>query len=1085
MAGPKRHVHIWGDTVVEGTDPLRPRERQVLSALAFAAPDGVSIDRIISLVWGPIPPATAHQSVHNHIRRLRVAVPGLVTTTETGYRLASDAVVDAEEMARWAATEPGAIDPDRDLGPLSELLAATQSHPFQDLQSDAAVDARRSELLRLRPRVEDLHLYALLRAGKDAAAVASAEHLVEADPDRERRWWLLAVALARTGQRRDALAVIARARSHLADRGLDLGWDLQTFERLIITADPIISTGAVLEASAPAGMSRHATSELVGAEFVVEAIESRIAAEMPTTLLLVGRAGAGKTTITEFAARHAGSLGWATYVVGCDPEPARPLQPVAELLTLIAHQDDRALTSEGLAPLGVLDPVLSSMVGVPERNVEQHDLLAAIARVIGSLTRPTLVVIEDVHWAPPLTMAAIEAMLRALSTPVVLVLTSRPDDRDLGAEFGIDQVQIPLWSVAHVEDWLIRHEPDPVRRRAAAGWLHEQSGGVPIFVRELTLGLLVEGRIGSTARGEFAPPTAVPPAVLVALAARVDRLPPPTARTLEIAAVLGSRVPVAVLDSLVPQGGAHQVELLRIGMLRPVGNDALELQFEHELLRRAVLDRLSEAAVAEIHHLALQAHHGVDGMSAAVAARHAVGAAPLDPRRAVDASIAAAQAATESAAHAEAGTWWLTAAGLHLEHGLSDEAAHCELRIQAGHALLLAGDSSAADVLFDAAEDARRRRDWDSVARAAIALCRLGPTSLAGQPHEGATVLAEQVLPHVSSPGLRAQLAAVISMLYSMAGEPQRCRALYLAAEADATVDGTDEVLVDVLRYCYMSVSAPEDLDRREAVTDRLDAAAHRLGRLDALWSSLHLRFSNELQRGDPHLRVTAQGIVALTPRVGERQRDWEERYVLATVAHLDGDLARSEALIEDTLSYTDAVAPSRITAVYGVQLLALRHSQGRLHELVEVIAGLVDDQPQVGAWRAALALAGSHGGQHRLGTEAFDSIIDGSVELSQDYTQTGALVALGEAAIELGDRSRGAKVAALLEPWAGRWSWVGTCTLGPIDTTRAGLALLQGDRGAAEQAATAAVMSCEALDAPGFGAVAAARRGGARSESL
>jgi tetratricopeptide (TPR) repeat protein len=347
---------------------------------------------------------------------------------------------------------------------------------------------------------------------------------------------------------------------------------------------------------------------------------------------------------------------------------------------------------------------------------------------------------------------------------------------------------------------------------------------------------------------------------------------------------------------------------------------------------------------------------------------------------------------------------------------------------------------------------------------------------MAGRPHQEATDLCDRVLARVEEPGLRASLAAATTMVHSMAGAVERCRELFDQAELDAARAGTDEAWLDVIPFAYMSVSGPADLDRREVLTDRLDAAATRLGRADGRWSAQHLRFSNQLQRGDPALRATAEELAALADEVRERQRDWECCYVRATVAFLDGRLEEAESAITDTLAYADTVAESRVLAVYGVQLLALRLVQNRLHELVDTIAGLAADQPTVGAWRAALALAAAQAGRADVAGEALDAALaDGAALLAHDYAYTGALVALAEASALLGDADRAARVRPLLEPWSGRWSWVGTCTLGPIDTSLARLCALVGDRERAVGLADRALAAARRLDAPVFARLARA----------
>ena len=92
---------------------------------------------------------------------------------------------------------------------------------------------------------------------------------------------------------------------------------------------------------------------------------------------------------------------------------------------------------------------------------------------------------------------------------------------------------------------------------------------------------------------------------------------------------------------------------------------------------------------------------------------------------------------------------------------------------------------------------------------------------------------------------------------------------------------------------------------------------------------------------------------------------------------------------------------------------------------------------------------------------------------LDRDQTYSAALLVLGEAAVELDDAERAAAVDRLLAPLAGRWSWAGSCTFGPVDTTLAGIALLAGRPSDARRSAGAAHDSCMRMRAPGFAALA------------
>lgn len=1068
----RQHLAVLGAVEVEGhPGVLRPKERAVLAALAFDHPHPVPTGRLVDLVWGEAPPATAAKALHNHITRLRRSIDGLVVTGPYGYGLAEGVVLDVARLELVVDERPGGGS--WDLADLARLAAGARGLPFADLPGTEEVVSRRHQVARSAAVAEELHVRALLEAGRSDAAEAAARHLADAEPDREQRWWLLAVAVARLGRRREALAVVARARAHLADRGLGPGPDLVELERLVIAGDPTVASPALLRGPTGAGMV-DVTGGPVGADAAMARIDAWLAEPAPKrALALVGAAGTGKTTLARAVVGRARERDLPVLTTGCDPDPTVPLQPVVDLLEQLVVRDPDHHRSASLAALGMLSAEVAAVVGVADGRSGRHDLLDAVRRVFASPPRPTLVVIEDVHWAPPLTVQAIGAVVEGAGTSVAdgrgtrVLLTTRPVGEHPVEGVEVDAVELEPWTPRAIEEWLTPHEPDDRRRVDAAAWLHLQTGGVPLFVRELALSLLAGSHIGAGARGRFSEPASAPQAILAALAVRIARLGRAGTRAVETAAIVGTRVDV---DLLVRGLGVEQPgvdEARRADLLVPDGDGYVT--FEHELLRRAALERLGPAARAEIHHLVLEALGPEPDVAPAVMARHAVGAASIDAVRAVAAAEEAALAALRAGAHGEAGEWWLAAASIggDLEE---ERARRGELRTRAGEALLHAGDPRALDVLFDAATEAEGREDWEGAARAAIAACRLGPTSTAGTTHTRATELCDRLLTRIERPDLRAALAAATAMVHSMDGATERCRALFDQAEADAMVAGTDEALVDVLPFAYMSLASPWDLDRRETIAERLGRAATRLDRADSRWSALHLRFSNQLQRGDPALRATARELAELSVEVRRREQEWELHYVEATVRFLDHDLVGCEQVIGESLQYADTIAESRVVAVYGVQLLAVRLVQDRLHELVDQIAGLADAQPAVGAWQAALALAAARSGADGAAREAFDrALVDDAADLAPTTAYTGALVALGEAAVALGDTERAARIEELLRPWVGRWSWVGSCTLGPIDSTLARLASRRGDRSRAAALATDARRSARLLGAPWF----------------
>ena len=1064
----KYFVRVGGSTTVEAgsvTVDLRPRERSLVAAIAFDHPRPVPTARVAALMWGSAAPPTARQSIHNHVNRLRSAAPGLVVTGDAGYTFASGTETDAHIIERSLA----------ELGKPARLMASVSAvverfasgEPFSDLFESDDVLARRRHLSQLLADVEDLRIDAALNDGDNTVALAWANRSVLADPYRERRWWQLALAQARLGRRRDALNTIDAARQALQEVGLSPGAAMNDLQRLILEDDPALFTAEAWRVA-----NRELDPGPIGVDRYLRHIERALTdSAAPPSLLLLGPPGAGKTTVASAASARALAAGTRVLSASCRADPTKPLEPVIALVDQIAATTPEAISgSPDAAVLGALSPTLAAVVGQDGGMLDRHRLLTVIERLFASMDGPTLVIVEDVHWAPPRTVEALRIVVATAGAraggAVAVVLTAR-DEHDNATSWPVEVLRVEPWGIAEVTDWLAARVAEPDRVAEIAPWMLARTGGLPLFVRELTNALLADGSIGAAAPAPFVPPTTVPGVIAMALASRVARLSASGRQALEAVAVLGARFKTAHAAAMLEDRFSWLTEARQAGLLIESADEPDALAFQHDLLHQVVVGRLPPAALTELHDVAFTVLPAE--APAAERARHAVGAAAIDRHRAVSAAISAAHEAMTGYFRIDAAEWLLAAS--ELIAGDDDDAVQwCSIRIDAGEQLLHGGDTRAAEILFDAAACAERLGELHLAARAAAIVCRLGPTSAAGASDPRAADLSNRLLDQIHEPGQRAGLAAAATIVYSMSGDTHRCRALYEQAEADAAADDTDEVWAEVLPYAYQSIAGPDDLDRREVAAAQLATVGHRLGRVDAQWEAHHLAFSNQIQRGDPTARQTVAELECLAPRVREQSRDWEMHYVRAIVCQLDDDLEGCEFAVTDSLRYADTIAASRVMAVYGVQLLSLRFAQRRLRELVDTIAVLADEQSGVGAWRAALALAAAQAGRGDVAESAFDlATADDAKLLARDQTYSAALFSLGEAAIELGDAHRAAIIEPFLIPLATRWSWAGSCTLGPLDTTLAGLAMLAGDRSRAAQFATNAAASAAAMSAPGF----------------
>jgi DNA-binding CsgD family transcriptional regulator len=327
-------------------------------------------------------------------------------------------------------------------------------------------------------------------------------------------------------------------------------------------------------------------------------------------VLVEGEPGIGKTSlVTHFAQglRDEARVLWG----GCDdlsiPRPFAPLTDLAGGVSTALADELRG----GSRPDEVRRLMLAELGG-PE---------------------PTVLVLEDVHWADAATLDLVMGMGRRLAAlPALLVLTYR------GGEVAAGH---PLWrTLAALSGGGARQLAlAPLSREAVAALVgadvdrvFAMTGGNPFFVAELAA----------------ASPDALPPSVSNAVLGRASRLPEESRQLLELVSMVPSQVAPELLHRLVPGWAQAAEEPERRGLLT-VG--PRQVRFRHELVRTAIRSSVPVARRRELHARILQALLAT-GADAAEIVHHAEGAGDLDAV-AEHAPIAGRRAAALSA-HREA-----------------------------------------------------------------------------------------------------------------------------------------------------------------------------------------------------------------------------------------------------------------------------------------------------------------------------------------------------------------------------------------------------------------------------------------------
>uniref|UniRef100_UPI000DE44DC9 ATP-binding protein n=1 Tax=Nonomuraea lactucae TaxID=2249762 RepID=UPI000DE44DC9 len=328
-----------------------------------------------------------------------------------------------------------------------------------------------------------------------------------------------------------------------------------------------------------------------------------------TAVLLGGEAGVGKTRLVQrFAEQAAGQSDALVLYGGCvelSTEGLAYAPFTAALRQLVREQGPAkvaALLPEGAErDLARLLPEFGEPSGDGETETGRARLFEQFLTLLERLadTRPTILLIEDIHWADRSSRDLIAFLSRNLRSPQVLILMTYRSD-DLHRQHPVRPVLAELSRVNGVlRVDLSRLSRDEVAQQMAGilGTVPEYAKVQKVYDRSEGIPLFVEALLDSG--DECAFPASMQDLIL----GTVERLPEETQRVLRIAAAGGTRVGHALLAAV---SGLSDVELE--GALRPaIAGNVLQIAdnrayvFRHSLIREAVHEELLPGEHQRLH----------------------------------------------------------------------------------------------------------------------------------------------------------------------------------------------------------------------------------------------------------------------------------------------------------------------------------------------------------------------------------------------------------------------------------------------------------------------------------------------------
>jgi DNA-binding CsgD family transcriptional regulator len=418
----------------------------------------------------------------------------------------------------------------------------------------------------------------------------------------------------------------------------------------------------------------------------LQALADRARSGRGEMVLVCGESGAGKTSVVEAFVQswvRDERVLWGA----CDPLPTpRPLGPVHDVAHLLAP-----------ATRSVLD-----------RGDQPYDIFAAVYDDLR--TAPSVLVLDDLHWADQGTVDLLRFVLRRVAQTRSLVVGMVRDDElavghpmrallgDVARSARASTVSLPALSERGVRDLIGERPVDPE-------WLHGITGGNAFFVCEMlehhgsgggrahsSGGGRAHSSEGGGARGGTRGgdlPTTVRDAVL----ARTAGLDAAAWDLLNLLTCSPGSIPDHLLADLGVTLPASRA-LTEAGL---IGRNARGVTFRHDLCRLAIASVTPAGAEPLLHRRLIEAYEATSHADPAVLTHHAVGAA--DVKRIRRAAYDAGAAAARSGAHTQAAEFFTLALEKGGRFDPADEAELLEL---------LAGEYYLIDRLDDAISACRR-----------------------------------------------------------------------------------------------------------------------------------------------------------------------------------------------------------------------------------------------------------------------------------------------------------------------------------------------------------------------------------------
>ncbi len=774
--------------------------------------------------------------------------------------------------------------------------------------------------------------------------------------------------------------------------------------------------------------------------------------------LLTGEPGIGKTRLADELATYADARGMRVLWSRCEEGQDTPVYwPWIQILRGCVQQ---GLTNESArqieAEIGNLDHRLPELTASPrhsdgsisEAGREQparfhlFDWMANFLRG-AARTKPLLVIVDDLHWSDEATSSVLRFLARSLRDAAIMILVTCRDIevrfrerlagllRHLARECSHVPVRaLDEGGVAAMINGMSGRAPSARVVRA----VHRATGGNPLFVREVSSGLLANSptiQIGLTG-DSFIDRRTLSATVRSTIGGRLASVSEEAIQALKLAAVFGAEFDLLILEDISEIGPDNLLEVLEeveaAGIVCEVVGVRGRYRFVHGLVRDELYEELPLSVRIRLHQRIAEALEGfspggAEPRLAEIAYHYFESRAAGTAERAYEYSQRAADRAVTLCAFDDAiRLYKMALAAWELLPG-ADYSQRCDLLLSLADVQHKEGAEEAARMaLREAAAIADQNGDPERFARAALGF----PAAYWPAPRgldAGLVLLLRRALSMLdaSSGGLRAMLLARLAAELPEHGIRQKRAALMAEAVTVARQSGDREALLYILSYRDWLLSGPA------LIEDRLTNAAEILNisnatenyaciSRSALARAVSFLRIGEVERAD----VEAQSLEFVARQLHQPALEWRAYCYIATRSIMEGRFEKGEEFARRCVTLGEQFENHEMSRMFWCTMLMPFGERERVRELEPAALRAVDERPENIGFKALLSYLYCELGQLPKARLYFEEMLAKDLtEFVGEDDYVGCLAALAHVCVTLRDTLHAARLYELLSPYA------------------------------------------------------------------